>query len=108
MEEPAWRIRLLAAIDADRRSDNAISEETDGVGRNFVGQFRNDRKMPGVDNFLALCDALNVSPIYIITGLNITSDDQEMIRIYSRLRDEPRAHFLRFLRSLDQDDEAHE
>lgn len=65
-----WRERLLAAIDADERSDRAISLAA-GLGPNFVGQMRGSKtappKNPSIEHITKLARALNL-PLASILG----------------------------------------
>lgn len=68
--ETDWRERLLAAIDADERSDRAISLAA-GLGPNFIGQMRGSKtaapKNPGLNHVRKIVAALNV-PLSSIVG----------------------------------------
>jgi transcriptional regulator with XRE-family HTH domain len=86
MTDPDWYIRLSAAIDAKveasdpskRKSKSAISVEA-GLAKNFVSQLLTDKKAPSIDNFIALCNALDVSPTYILTGAPVTKEMEAVI-----------------------------
>jgi len=65
-----WRERLLEAIDADERSDRAISLAA-GLGPNFIGQMRGSKtaapKNPSIDHVRKIVAALNV-PLSSVVG----------------------------------------
>jgi hypothetical protein len=75
-----WRERLLAAVDADGRSDRQISLAA-GLGPSFVNELRNQAKDPQVHNVSHLADELHVSLTTLLTGLNITSEEEEILRL---------------------------
>jgi len=71
----AWRVRLLAAIKTDGRSDRAISLAA-GLGPNFIGQMRGTAtsapKNPSIENVAALALALKIPLASII----VEAEDQ--------------------------------
>ena len=62
-----WRERLREAIERDRRSGRQIGTDA-GLSINFVSQVLTSDKSPTVDNLLKLCEALCISPVYVLTG----------------------------------------
>jgi transcriptional regulator with XRE-family HTH domain len=67
MTDPDWKKRLKDAIDADGRSASAISTSA-GFTRSYISGIFNEGKDPSVEHFLGLCETLNVSPVFILTG----------------------------------------
>lgn len=94
-----WRNRLIAAIKADGRSLRSISLSAK-LGPNFVGQFVKSTKVPGVDQFLKLTTVLGVSPTKILTGVEMTPDDEELLQVAMHLSDHGRAHLLSLFQEL--------
>jgi len=73
MNESDWKTRLQVAIDSDGRSRAAICEAA-GLSRNYIGSIYTDGREPTVSKFITLCVALNVSPAYIISGVDATPE----------------------------------
>lgn len=111
MSRDGWHKRLLDAIDADGRSDRAISTAAN-LGINYVSQMRgsenSDPKMPTVEAFLRVCQALGKSVTEILTGSSMSREAEEMLELWASLNDEQRRSFLQMLRSLQPSDEAPE
>ena len=62
-----WRARLGQAIENDPRAIQVIALEA-GLSPTFVSELRRTENRSVVDSFLALCETLAVSPIYVLTG----------------------------------------
>lgn len=92
-----WRNRLIDAINADGRSDRAISLAA-GLGPNFVNELRNQTKEPGVEKIMKLADELNVSLTYLFMGSDVTAEDEAFLRLYRQYSDEERAGLLAILK----------
>lgn len=75
-----WFPRLVTAIDADPRSKRKLSLDA-GLGPNFVQQMITNGKQPGADKLQALLDVLGYSQmIYILTGIEMTEEDEEAVK----------------------------
>lgn len=99
MSGEGWKERLFEAIEADSRSDRAISLGAK-LGPNYIEQMRKKGKMPGADAVLKLCKALGISPVFLLTGMQITPEEEEVLTLLASLSDEQRQRFLGFLRDL--------
>lgn len=97
--DDGWRDRLIAAIRGDGRSLRSISLEAK-LGPNFVSQLLKTTRIPGVDQFLRLTTVLGVSPTKILTGVEMTPEDEELLQLASRLSDGGRAHLLSLFQEL--------
>lgn len=89
MIDDGWRVRLRAVI-AERTKDIKKENYTTlakkaGKGDNFVGQYVTSDRVPSLENLLILCEILNVSYIYILSGFEITPEEVEFVRIVSHL-----------------------
>jgi hypothetical protein len=92
--------RLKIAIAADARANSKISTDA-GLGVNFIQQLIAHGKMPGADKLSAILAALGPDAfMYVMTGLNVTDEDFEFIRILHELSPEARVDALRFFRAL--------
>ena len=78
MTEANWKTRLLVAIEADGRSRASICAAA-GLSRNYIGSIYTDGKEPTVPKMLLLCKALNVSPAYIISGIDASPETARLM-----------------------------
>lgn len=85
MTNLAWRERLSNAVTDSDKSKRAISLES-GNGPGYVHSILNEGKEPTIDNLLAVCETLDVSAIYILYGLEVSTEEQELLRA---VRDNP-------------------
>lgn len=116
MEHHLWHGRLIEAINAyqaeqrrlgKRDSDRDLSKAA-GLGPNYVGQIRSSAANVGVETMLKLCKQLDVSVTYIMTGARLTREEEDVVKMFSRVPPEAKAHFLGVLRSLQPGGEAPE
>lgn len=95
-DKKTWKERLAEAIEKDGRSKTAISKAT-GRGPMYVSQIFSENKTPTIDNLNALCNTLNVSPVYICYGLDFPEELTPYISRFSSLDPNDRAFILQFL-----------
>jgi transcriptional regulator with XRE-family HTH domain len=93
-----WKQRLRAAIEASGKSGRAISIAA-GVNERFLAQLFTEGKEPRIGKFMQICEALNVSPGYILTGVDIDPDGERLLRLWSQASPEQREAFLVLLRA---------
>lgn len=96
--EDKWKDRLLEAIDADDRSDRAISLSA-GLGVNFVNELRNTSKEPSLQKVLKLAAELDLSLSYLFIGYELTKDDEDLLFVLRSLPAEAKAGLLTALRA---------
>lgn len=95
-----WFDRLAIAIERDGRSLRAISQAAN-CGPNYLQQLMKDRKEPGVERFLKIVKALGTaSALYVLTGVDLTRDDEEFFAVVLALKPEVRSEALGFFRAL--------
>lgn len=99
----SWRKRLVDAVDADPRSDRAISLAS-GTGANFVNELRNTDKEPGVNKVIRLARTLNLSLGYVFTGANLTVEDEADLALFLRLSPASRRALLGFAQQIIADE----
>lgn len=97
--EQGWRIRLMACIEEEGRSLRSISLQA-GLGQNYLNQMVSDRKEPGIEVVRRLCDVLNVSVTYIVTGNELSKLDEELLAILADIDVEAKKHLRDFLRTV--------
>lgn len=95
----AWLSRIGGAIERDGRSKRAISMAA-GLGVNFVSDLLKGEKTPGIDSLRRLCVELKVSLPWVLTGVDMTPDAQEMLAILSQLSPEHQVMILDLARGL--------
>lgn len=84
MDESGWKKRLHEALANDGRSYREISRAA-GLSYNYVSQVFTDRKSPSIDNFIAICRTLGVSPIHIITGAEVTPETEALLEAWAQV-----------------------
>ena len=99
MSEASWRDRLLALIEADERSDRALSTAA-GLGPNYIQQMRDRGTSPNITQTEKLCAALGVSVIYVLTGLQMDREGEEFLSLAATRSPEERRHLLELLRLM--------
>lgn len=96
-----WLTRIKAKIKADGRSYRSISKAA-GLGDNFVSEMilEGKEKEPGVLKLLALCAELGTSATYILTGVELGPDDEEMLGLLAGMAEPEKTTFLNLARQL--------
>jgi len=79
MINKALRNRLEAAIANDGRSLREISKAA-GLGENYLNQLLKDGKTPRVDSLLKIARALNSSFYWLVEGVDVSPDAEEIAR----------------------------
>jgi transcriptional regulator with XRE-family HTH domain len=94
-----WRVRLLQCIADDGRSARKIGKLA-GVGGNYVRQMINDGKQPSFDIVVRLCEVLDISVTYIVSGAKMSRYEEEVLAILTRMDDQQRQALRAFLETL--------
>lgn len=94
-----WRSRLLEAVDATEQSDRSISLRA-RLGPNFVNELRNTSKVPAIDKVLKLGAALGLSGAYVVSGIELSQSDEELLQAFLSLDAENRRFLLDLARKL--------
>lgn len=97
MEETAWRTRLQEKIDATGRSMRSVSIKA-GVGENYVHSILKEMKEPTIGNLSSVCRELGVSVSYILYGVDITPENERLIKLITDADPERREIALKVLR----------
>lgn len=96
---PAWRARLIQCINEDGRSARKIGGLA-GVGDNYVSQMINENKQPSFDIVVRLCDVLDISITYVVTGAKMSRYEEEVLAILAQMDDQSRQALRAFLETL--------
>lgn len=99
MEKADWRERLIAAIHKDGRSYRALALAA-GLGPNYVFQFIDRGTAPTMPGLLALCKVLEISPLYILTGVAATPSTDELISLVADMDPEQIDALVRLVRQM--------
>lgn len=94
-----WQRRLEEAAKRDGRSYRAISKAA-GLGANYLSEVLSNGKVPGIDKLQKLCAELNVSAAFLLTGNDLSREDEEMLGVLGSLTPEQRATFRALVRQL--------
>lgn len=93
----AWRDRLAAAIEERGETMRSASLKA-SLGANYVHGILKDGKDPTVEKLLALCDALGVSPAYILLGEKMPPEVEALLLLMQSSK-ERREAILALLRT---------
>lgn len=94
--EKTWRDRLTEALDG--RSMRSLSLDA-GLSAGYVHGILKDGKDPTVDNITAVCRALQVSPLKVLYGLEMTPEMEDVFRLWSDAPEAIRHSILQILRA---------
>lgn len=97
MVDSSWRARLKQAVEGSDKSKRAISMAS-GNGPGYVHSILNEGKEPTIENLMSVCEAIPASPVYVIFGVRIKSDDLEILKALEG-NPESRAGILSILRA---------
>ncbi|WP_104662823.1 helix-turn-helix domain-containing protein [Ensifer adhaerens] len=91
-----WRARLGVKIDESGQSYRSLSAKC-GFGPNFVSEFMAGGKAPSADRVVKLADVLNVSLAYIFTGVEMSREDEDFLRLVAAMPDDQKRHLRALL-----------
>jgi hypothetical protein len=78
--DDSWKVRLAEAVEASRKSKRSISIEANlGVG--YLHAILVEDKDPTIGNLRKICAAIPVSITAILTGADITSEEEQIISL---------------------------
>ena len=83
MDITDWKKRLEASIEASGKSKRAISLES-GNSPGYVHSILTEGKEPKISSLISICEAVPVSPIYILHGYDVTPEDSEILDLLHR------------------------
>lgn len=101
-----WFHRLVSAIEHDGRSLREISFAAK-CGPNYVQQMIKDGKAPGSDRLGRLLDVLgSATSLYVLTGVKVSEEDLEVLRIIQSLPAEAKLKAIDFFSALQRDEDT--
>jgi transcriptional regulator with XRE-family HTH domain len=83
--ESGWRDRLAAHLKASGKSMRQVSLAS-GNGPGYLHSILKDGKEPTIDNLASVCDAAEVSLLFVLFGLDVSREDERILQL---LRDHP-------------------
>lgn len=92
-----WKARLAAGIKASGKSQREVSLAA-GMGPGYVHSLLKENKDPTVDHLLRVCDAAGISLYYVLSGVQIGRDTEEIIQILEASSEATRGGLLQVLR----------
>lgn len=99
--DDGWRKRIRTAIEDSGKSYREVSVAA-GLGVNFVSEMLSSGKDPGASKLSKLCTTLGLSLTYVLTGVEMSAEDEEFLQLVSDLPDQERAHLLGMLRARER------
>lgn len=75
-----WRARLAEAVEKNDKSARAISLAA-GLGPGYVHSILKEGKDPTVDNLLAIAKQVNLSLSYLIYGVDLSRESEELLQL---------------------------
>ncbi len=97
MADSQWRIRLKEALEKSGKSKRAVSLAS-GNGPGYMHSVLNEGKDPTVENLMGICDAIGVSTVYILHGIDVRPEETELLEKL-RANPERRKAILALLKS---------
>lgn len=95
----SWQTRLQEAVVKDGRKPRKIALDA-GLGPNYVEQVLKPDKDPRLAQLVKLCAELRVSPIWVLFGINLTPESEEVVQLLAGLPEEARQSFLNLVRHM--------
>lgn len=97
MESETWRDRLKAEIVRQEQSMRAVSLKA-GMKAGYVFSILSEGKDPGLTSLTNVCNALGVSLLRIVYGLDVTPEMEEVFQLWRQASPETRAGIVQILR----------
>lgn len=94
-----WRDRLRGAIEATERSQRDISLQA-GMAPGYVNSLFNEAKDPRISNLLKILDEIDVSLSYILYGIEMSPEMEELLRLFERLNPDQKVLFRQLAQTM--------
>lgn len=75
-----WKARLDAGIKAKGKSKRGVSLAA-GMAPGYVHSILNEGKDPTIDNLLKVCEAADLSLYYVLYGVQVDRETEEIIQL---------------------------
>ena len=97
METGDWRTRLDAALRKSGKSKRSVSLAAK-LRAGYVHSILKEGKDPTIDNLIAVCDEIGVSLSAILYGYDLTTENEEILRLLQEASPGAREGLLTILR----------
>lgn len=98
MREGGWRTRLEREIETKKISYRQLSLDA-GLGPSFVSEMLRGKE-PTVANLAKVTDKLGISLAYVLTGLDLTPDQESLLSSYLSLSEDDRKSLIRLIQGF--------
>ena len=71
-----------------------------GVSQNYLGSILHEGSEPSIERMMKLCDELGVSVTYLLLGVDLTGNAEQMLRAYAMLNEEQQKTVLALVKSM--------
>lgn len=106
-EIPGWFVRLRSEIkrrhDLDRKKNSYRNMSLSAnLGENYINQLMKSqgRKNPQIAELIKLCDYLDLSLVYVLTGVEMSQREEQFHKMWADLDDETQQQLMHVLRRL--------
>jgi hypothetical protein len=79
MDTQAIRARLVEAVAQSGKSARAVSLAA-GLGPGYIHSITKEGKDPTIDNLISVCEAVPVSFLYVVFGIDAPPEDIEILQ----------------------------
>lgn len=98
--ENSWKERLRTVLKKRGRSARSVSQSI-GKGSGYLHSvLSSDGRKPSIENIVAICDELDTPILWLLFGVNMRKDEEELLRIFNNLSENLRGPFLELARNL--------
>ncbi|WP_245444912.1 helix-turn-helix domain-containing protein [Pseudaminobacter soli (ex Li et al. 2025)] len=99
-----WKKRLEEGIKAKDKTQRAVSLAA-GMAPGYVNSLIKGGKDPTIDNLIKVCDAAGISLYYVLYGVEMSPETEEIIRLLESSK-KKRDSLLQLLRATDTPETA--
>jgi ribonucleoside-diphosphate reductase alpha chain len=96
MESSGWKNRLAAGIREKGKSEREVSLAA-GRGPGYVHSILKENKDPTIDNLIEVCRAAELSLIWVLFGVEMSRETEEIVQALEDASPEQRKGLLQFL-----------
>lgn len=93
MSVESWRTRLERGLKQKKLSRRKVSLAA-GKGPGYVSSLLNEHKDPTIDNLIEICQAADLSLSFVLYGLEIDRETEEVLRLLQAASPRRRRAFL--------------
>lgn len=97
MKSTEWKKRLADGIRDKGKSKREVSLAA-GLGPGYVHSLLKEDKDPTIDNLIEVCRAANLSVIWILFGVQMSRETEDIVRALEDASPDQRRGLLQFLR----------